>query len=300
MTQDSTRPVVVGVDGSDSADAAVALGAWEASRRHTSLRLIHAYTSAYGATAFAPYPTEYLDPIEPARELLARAVTRARERWTQLDVEGSVVAGSAAAALVEASRAASVVVVGTRGLGGFSGLLLGSVSAQLAAHCRAPLIVTRSPEVAFPADLAWAGLPVVVGVDGEHSEVALAFAFDEASARGVPLLALYAWWVLPASNLGPIEPGRFDLVAAEDEARRMLAESVAGWRDKYPDVAVHLVPGHHLNPAIALLEAGEHAGLVVVGRHGGNVLSRSLLASTGDMVLREAVCPVAVVPSLID
>jgi nucleotide-binding universal stress UspA family protein len=150
-----------------------------------------------------------------------------------------------------------------------------------------------------PADLGAgpARAPVVVGVDGvPDSAAALGFAFDEASARGVPLIATYAWWMLPPTNLGPTSPRNYDLVEAEEEARRMLAEAAAGWAQQYPDVDVRLRPEHSLNPIVGLLDLSRTAGLLVVSRHGGNALSRLLFASISDIVVREAECPVAVVP----
>jgi nucleotide-binding universal stress UspA family protein len=84
---------------------------------------------------------------------------------------------------------------------------------------------------------------------------------------------------------------------AEEEARRMLAEAIAGWAQTYPDVKVTLYPMHSLNPVVGLLDLSRSAGLLVVGRHGGNALSRLLFASIGDIAVREAQCPVAVIPS---
>ena len=85
-------------------------------------------------------------------------------------------------------------------------------------------------------------------------------------------------------------------MAAKDEARRQLSESVAGWREKYPDVPVLLMPLQAPNPYVVLIEASRDAGLLVVGRYGGNALTRLLLAAVGDVAVREAHCPVAVVP----
>jgi nucleotide-binding universal stress UspA family protein len=85
-------------------------------------------------------------------------------------------------------------------------------------------------------------------------------------------------------------------MAAEGDARRLLAEAVSGWQSQYPDVKVELRPAQAINPTLALLEESEHAGLLVVSRHGGNALTRLLLGSIGDTAVRKASCPVAVVP----
>ena len=305
------KPVVVGLDGSPPARAAFAHGAWEAHRRGVPLRLVHARTEPVyvqpGAYVMDSVAERYA--LAGGRAVLAEYELKAHMAFPHLTVTASLVPGSAAGALVEESRDATMIVVGSRGLGGFEGLLLGSVGTQLAAHSKCPVIVIRPAADDSPlaplASSRRAGnlgigpphLPVVVGVDGvPESEAALAFAFDEASARGVPLIALYAWWMLPAANLGPTNQWHYDLLEAEEEARRMLSEAAAGWREKYPEVETQLVAAHSMNPAVALLEAGCRAGLLVVSRHGGNTLTRLLAGSIGDSVVRQAACPVAVVP----
>jgi nucleotide-binding universal stress UspA family protein len=252
----------------------------------------------YSVLGFAADPAEITRATKAARELLRDAERRVRHAYPGLEVESTLVAGSPGGALVEASADASLVVVGSRGLGGFAGLLLGSVGEQLAAHSKAPVIVIRPPHDLGNLGAGPPHRPVVVGVDGiPDSDAAVAFAFDEASAQQVPLRALYAWWTLPISHLGPTDRRHYDLDQAEDEARRMLAESVAGWREKYADVAVELVPTHTLNPVVALLDASDEAGLLVVSRHGGNALSRLVFVSVADTAVRRASCPVAVVPA---
>jgi len=306
MTNDK-RGVVVGIDGSDAAQGAFAHAAWEAHRRGCVLRLVHAQRvplpvpAPYALIPIIPDQSELDQATRAATELLADYRARAQVAFPELRVECEVVTDSPAGALVAASADAQLVVVGSRGLGGFTGLLLGSVSAQLAAHSRSPVIVVRPPEDRGNLGVGPLHTPVVVGVGGvPESEAALAFAFDEASARGAPLIATYAWWMLPPNNLGPTGPRHYDLAEAEDEARRMLAEAVAGWSEQYPDVEVTLRPEHSLNPAVGLLELSRKAGLLVVSRHGGNVLSRLLFASVGDIAVREAECPVAVVPENAD
>jgi nucleotide-binding universal stress UspA family protein len=300
MSIQTTRPVVVGTDGSPEANAAVELGAWESDRRGVPLRLVHGYAVSmpYASMAIGLYPSDIGYPIEQGRAMLTEAVERVHAVYPRLTVDTAIATGSPAGALVEESRRAALVIVGSRGHGGFAGLLLGSVSAQLAAHSHSPLIVVRpSAEGEHNVTGAPPHLPVVVGVDGlPDSEGALAFGFDEAALRGVPLVALYAWWMLPWTNLGPVDLRHYDLVEAGEEARRMLAEAVAGWSDKYPDVRVELRPSHDMNPTLALLDASERAGLLVVSRHGGNALTRLVLGSVGDALVRQAPCPVAVVP----
>jgi len=285
---------VAGTDGSTQADAAVLVAAWEADRRGLPLRIVHGYVipAPYTSMGFAPVDLAY--PMAATRATLADTVTRVRDRYPDLAVETAVIAGSPAGTLVDESREASLVVVGSRGLGGFAGLLAGSVSTQLAAHAHAPLIVVRGTD----AGAAPTQRPVVVGVDGARGgDAAVGFAFEEAAARGAPLIALYAWWMLPwGANFGPIDLRYYDPTEARDEAQRMLAEAVAGWAGKYPDVPVEQRAAHDLNPTLALQDAADAAGLVVVSRHGGTTLTRLLLGSVGDALVRHAPCPVAVVP----
>jgi nucleotide-binding universal stress UspA family protein len=294
------RPVVAGVDGSSTSVAALAHASWQADRRRLPLHV----TVCYG-----PAPSAR----QEAEVLAANLAEQARIAWPRLDVSGEVVSGRAGATLVRLSEDVALMVVGARGRGGFRGLLLGSVGTQLAAHSVSPVIVMRPtngqedrgvdaelPIGAFGAVPASA--PVVVGIDGvPDSDAAIEFAADEASARDAPLVVLYAWWMMPVSRLGSgRQPGQplpqADLGAAEEEVRRMLAEATAGVRNRYPDLAMELRPTHALNPAAALLDASANAGLLVVSRHGGTTLTRRLFSSIGDVAVRHAACPVAVVP----
>lgn len=292
-------PVVVGYDGSTSSQAAIAHGAWEAHRRGVPLHLLHAYRvqAPYGLLGLVPDPSFTDQELTHLRALLTQQEQTIHTTFPDLTVEISLSAGSAAGALVDASREASLVVVGCRGLGGFTGLLLGSVGTALAAHSHAPVMVIRPPEATGYLGSGPPHAPVVVGVDGvPESEGALGFAFEQAAARDVTLIALYAWWMGPAPTLVPHERRQYNLVEAEEEARRQLAEATAGWRTQYPDVKVELRAARAINPTVALLGESVEAGLLVVSRHGGNALTRLILGSIGDIVVRRALCPVAVVP----
>lgn len=296
------QSVLVGVDGSAHSDAALSLAAWEADRRHGELLIAHGYQFQvpYASISFAPYPVNVANPLTELRELLANTSERVLQVYPKLAVRTALVAGSAAGALVELSRSTDLVVVGARGAGGFTGLLAGSVATQLAAHSQAPTIVVRPPHAAASlADPPIRG-PVVVGVDGTPEAVdVVGFAFDEASARGVPLIAVYAWWMLPTGNLGPTTLRHYDEREAQEEARRLLAESVAGWADKYPEVPFEQRATFSANPAAELLDLTEDAGLLVVGTHGGNALTRFVIGSVSDALVRHAACPIAVVPSAV-
>ncbi len=300
--QAATAPVIVGVDSSATSTAAVRIGAWEARRRRAPLLLVHGYLDEmpYASYGWAVYPSLYQTARDSARGMLTDVELRTRADHPGLQVRSALVAGGGASALVELSHTASLVVVGSRGSGGFAGLLLGSVSAQVAMHGHAPVIVVRPPAADVPANNVGATVPgdgpIVVGVDGSsENAAAIGFAFDEANARSVPLVGLYSWWTLPTANLGPTDSLHYDPVAAKDEAERMLSEALAGWSEKYSDVPVRRVAVHDINPAWALIDASRQAALVVVGSRGRGGFASLLLGSVSQTVLSNAHCPVAVV-----
>jgi nucleotide-binding universal stress UspA family protein len=183
-------------------------------------------------------------------------------------------------------------VLGTRGLGGFTGLLVGSTSVALASHGHCPVVVVRSRAAGQPPP---AEGPVAVGVDGTPAgEAAIAFAYEEASARGVGLVALHAW---PESVLeAALDVGAttLDFEPAQQQAYEILAERLAGWLEKYPDVQVAREVVRD-RPATALLRVAQPAQLLVVGSHGRGGFRGLLLGSTSQHLLHHAPCPVAVV-----
>jgi len=288
-----TGPVVAGIDGSVHGLAVAEAAAGQAIRHGRALRLVHGFNQVILYAAFG-YPIDGLQAealVELANTMLEETATTVRLGHPDLQVQTELVASGAAAALIEASRTASLVVVGNRGHGGFAGLLLGSISSQVIAHAHGPVLVTRPAATGDgPAG------PVVVGLDGSaESSAALGFAFDEASIRGVPLVALYVWQALPPENLGPIRPWHYDPDEAAEEARRLLAEQIAGWREKYPDVTVEQRAQFGYHPAEALIEASHTAGVVVVGSRGRGGFSGLLLGSVSRTVAESADSPVAVI-----
>jgi nucleotide-binding universal stress UspA family protein len=288
MTHISVAPVVVGVDGSADAGLAVDLAAWEADRRHATLRLVCAVRPVY---AYGMVSTGYdLDrQVRDLDNLLTGVSARVAGRYPDLPVATAVVQGVPASVLVDESRTAQLVVVGSRGLGGFASLLVGSVSAQVAAHAKAPVIVVRPPAVPGGRDIPGAG-PVVVGVDGSTgSAAAVEFAFEEAAARGNGLIAVYAWGDMP------YDVGTTDRRVEQDVADTALAEALAGWRDKYPTVPVQHRAIYSLVPVHTILDQSAGAGLIVVGPRGRGGFSGLLLGSVGDGLVRHATAPIAVV-----
>jgi nucleotide-binding universal stress UspA family protein len=284
MISTNIAPVVAGVEGSEDARLAVDLAAWEADRRHVPLRLVCGFqpVQVYGMVAVG-YDLEV--QVRELRDMLSKEAARITQRYPDLTVATEVIRGLPSGVLVDESASASLVVVGSRGLGGFATLLAGSVSAQVAAHAKAPVIVVRPPAAHLPG----AG-PVVVGVDGSTgSAAAVEFAFEEAAARGTGLIAVYAWGILPKGA------GDDDPFQEQQAAETALAEALAGWQDKYPDVHVQRRAIHSLVPVHTILDESQDASLIVVGPRGRGGFAGLLLGSVGDELVRHASAPVAVV-----
>jgi nucleotide-binding universal stress UspA family protein len=289
---DARGRIVAGVDGSECALTAVRWAAAEAVRRHLPLRLVAAHLWPVGG--FAGDPGLGVDPRAVLRETvhghLAVAAVEAAVA-PGLVVEQADVEGDPAAVLEAESQRAELVVLGDRGLGGFTGLLVGSVAVALSARAACPVVVVRGietdPAVPRPE-------PVVVGVDGSPgSAVAVAFAVDEAVLRGVPLVAVHAWRdVLVDAMMAPL----VDWDAVESEEREVLAERLAGIRTEQPDLVVRKLVVRD-RPARALIEESRTAQLVVVGSRGRGGVQGLLLGSVSQQLLHHAHCPVAVVRS---
>jgi nucleotide-binding universal stress UspA family protein len=281
-------PIIVGVDGSVSARQAVLWAAREAAHRKAPLRLVHATVAIGGYTPVA-LPQEVYDALAgEGRESLRQATELVRDLTPGVDVSTDLRTGSPAQILVAESRAARMLVLGSRGLGGFTGMLVGSVAVALAAHGHCPIVVVRGEHTTDTGSR-----PVVVGIDGSPaSEAAIGFAFEQASWLGVLLVALHTWSdTIPASTLPNV---MVDWKSVEEEEQRVLAERLAGWQEKYPDVSVQRVftPGR---PAHSLLVQTREAQLVVVGSRGRGGVKGMLLGSTSQALLHHSACPVAVV-----
>lgn len=285
------HPIVVGVDGSESALAAVRWAAGEAARRGLELRLVHVYSTPVGLPGGIIEPGAVLDAMRrQGKEWLDEAWQAAHDVSDALRTSLVLSAASVVPAMVKESRAAAMVVLGTRGLGGFTGLLIGSTAVLLAGRAHCPMVVVRGEETT--------GGPVVVGVDGlPTSEEAVAFAFAEASLHGTELVAVHTWADALADTvlLGHPEPADFE--PAQQRAYETLGERLAGWQEKYPDVRVRreVVRDH---PSRALLRYADGARLVVVGTRGRGGFTGLVLGSTGQHLLHHAPCPVAVVRSV--
>ncbi|GAA1422448.1 universal stress protein [Streptomyces thermospinosisporus] len=284
--------VVVGVDGSASSLAAVEVAAREARLRGAGLRVVHAF---FWPALHVPVGPSPFGPAEGglqnmAERLLSEAVQRAKAAEPELDVTDVLVTGEPLTVLEAQSRAAELVVVGTRGMGGFVGLLVGSTAVHLAAHGQCPVLVVRkepNPDG-----------PIVLGVDGSPAgQRAIEFAFTEAELRGAPLLALHVWstWTaaLPPPPT-PAAPYANEPEALREEEEQLLSQALAGHQEKHPDVPVErkVVRG---GVRESLIEASRDARMLVVGARGRGGFTGLLLGSVSQAMLHHAYCPVAVV-----
>lgn len=284
--------VVVGYDGSESSQTAVEWAANEALARDAELLLLAAITVPMSASPMSfgvVSPGSIDDMLARVAEHATKAAEAAAAAHPGLVAHARSVLGGASAALVEASESADVVVVGSRGMGGFKGLLVGSVGVQVAEHAKCPAVVIRR-EAASTADR------VVVGIDGSPLSLAAAdFAMQTASRRGWSVLAVHSWDIPTYDTLSsPIGPSQVEIDNLIEGERVATSESLAGLRERYPDVAleVEVAKGP---PARILLEAAEGAALLVLGTRGRGEFTGALLGSTSQSVLHRAEVPVAVV-----
>jgi nucleotide-binding universal stress UspA family protein len=279
--------VVVGVDGSDSALRAVRWAADEAARRRAPLRLVTAFGWTDDVTVGLPgLGTRYRDVLlDQSRRALATAVATVREGRPELALSQELRMGYPIAILAEEARTAQLLVVGDRGLNRVEGLLVGSVGVAMAAHAACPVVVVRGAE---PIEST---RPVVVGVDcSPVSEAAIAFAFQAAAERSAPLIAVHTWWDTVLDQSPAV------LFRDEDQvyAQEQLAQWLAGWPEKYPQVVLIREVARD-RPVHLLLERSRDAQLVVVGSHGRGEFAGLVLGSVSNALVHKAGCPVAIV-----
>ena len=291
-TAASTHPIVVGIDGSPVSKVAVDWAAHTAALREVPLKLVHVLNPPV-VMAFpeVPMPSGYLQwQEEEGRKLLAVAITTAQEAallvGNPIEVTSEMVSGTSVPALVEESGGAQMIVVGCRGRGALARGLLGSVSTGLVhhSHCPVAVIHDEDPLIPHPSKAS-----VVVGVDGSPaSERAVEIAFQEASFRGVDLVAVHAW-----SDTGVFEFPGVDWSVLQSGAEETLSERLAGWQEHYPDVPVRRVVVAD-RPAHQLLELAKSAQLLVVGSHGRGGFAGMVLGSVSTAVVHAARMPVIV------
>ncbi|GAB2668954.1 universal stress protein [Saccharopolyspora gloriosae] len=264
--------IVVGVDGSEQSIAALSWAAVEAGRRRTDR--VHAFV-------INDFPAQ----DDQAWKMLETIAGRVRADNPSITISEVVTRGRPAAALIDMSWRTQLIVVGARGRNTAVGTLLGSVSTKVATHAHCPVAVVREPRTEGP---------VYVGVDSSpHSQDALEFAFAAAAARRSELVALQIWDV-PGPDISIVPPLPDEIALAEADAQRSIAEQLAGWSERYPEVSL-VKAGQRGHPVIGLTERAREAQLLVVGHRGRGGFAGLLLGSVAAGVLQHARCPVAVV-----
>ncbi|HLV71844.1 MAG TPA: universal stress protein [Vulgatibacteraceae bacterium] len=271
-------PIIVGIDGSAHAWRALDWAADHAVRRGLPVVLVH------GSRALEPggaIPDDALRRLVAERQaLLDEARQYALKLHPGLDIETRLAETDPGSALVDGSEEAALIAVGSRGQGGFEGLLFGSVGLHVAARARCPVMVVTRPS-SYPSD---APSQVVLGVKGEPGEdAAVRWAFAEADSRGAGVVALHAVG-------GEFSPRQRVIESME------LSAAVAGMTEDFPDVTVQPVVSDRTAQQ-ALVEASENAALVVVGARPRRSLIGMALGRVNHAVLHHSRCPVVLVPT---
>ncbi len=282
--------ILVAVDGSPASQCAIDWAARDAAMRNVALTIVHVVRPVgltspplAASTAFARWQ------VEQGQQVLEDAVEVARTSVPDgklVRVENEMVFSPVVPALVNLSKDAQLIVVGSRGQGPITRTLLGSVSSGLIrhAHCPVAVIHDEDPMMPHPGEA-----PVLVGIDGSPaSERAIAIAFGEASRRGVDVVALHVWSDVEVNDFPAI-----DWPAMKPAAEEILAERLAGWQERYLDVTVRrVVECDH--PTYHLIRQSEAAQLTVVGSHGRGGFAGLLLGSVSTAVAHSARMPVIV------
>ncbi|WP_448854377.1 universal stress protein [Corynebacterium frankenforstense] len=287
--------IVVAVDGSKASHVAVRWAANTAMKRGVPLRLASSYTMPQYLYAEGMVPpqelfddlqAETMEKIDEAREIAHQAAP-------DIKIGHTVAEGSPIDMLLEMSKSVTMIVMGSRGLGGLSGMVMGSVSAAVVSHASCPVVVVREDN---NVDETTKYGPVVVGVDGsEVSQKATEFAFTEADARGAELVAVHTWMDMQVqASLAGLSAAQQQWEEIEGEQKQLLDERLADLVAKYPKVDVKKLITRD-RPIRALVDAAEGAQLLVVGSHGRGGFKGMLLGSTSRALLQSAPCPMMVV-----
>lgn len=276
--------VVVGLDGSPSAERALEWAIDQALLESRQLTLAHGVDPS-GSVWVDPAAIDHRAVLEAlqadAEVMLDHAREQVARRAPDLVVHQVIRMSDARVTLLELSGEAAMVVVGSRGRGPIKTLLLGSVSLAVSREALCPVVVLR------PGHPGVVRNGVLVGADGtDRSLATLEFAYRQASLHRLPLTIMHCFWdARPATEGEPVA----------GDVRLVLAESLAGLGEKFPDVRARteLVRGMADE---RLVRASQRMDLVVVGAHHGGTLTTLLYGSIANAVLEHATCPVAIVP----
>jgi nucleotide-binding universal stress UspA family protein len=287
------RPIIVGYDGSEQSDVALRWALDEGVRRSAPVAITHVLTPDEGRSGV--HPGRGTGRSEQQARSAIERIAREAYDWGRLGIEvtGDVVDGPVAHALCELSRRASMVVVGARGLGGFSGLQIGSICLKAAAYAHCPVAVVRG-DLHVPDHR-----PVAVGVDDSaQGRLAVSLAFEEAALRDVALVAVRGWgprlpWHSVDRRLAP------PIEARSTVERHLVNEVVASWRERYPDVEV-TTRLECVTAAHALTVASRDAQLMVIGSRGSGGFADLALGSVSQQLLHHSLCSMIVVRGLVE
>ena len=290
-----TREIIVAVDGSKASDAAVKWAANTATKRGEPLKLVSSYSVPQFLYAEGMVPpqelyddleTEVLEKIEQARQIC-------KDFNPELVVSHHVQDGNPIDMLLDMAKNARMLVMGSRGLGGLSGMVMGSVSAAVVSHATCPVVVVREDSTVFEETKYG---PVVVGVDGsEISQKAIELAFVEAQARGAVLRAVHTWIdVHVQTSLAGLNAAEKEWAQVEKEQHELFRKNIAPFVEWFPDVEIEPIVTRD-RPVRALADAAIDAQLLVVGSHGRGGFRGMLLGSTSRALLQSAPCPLMVV-----
>ncbi|WP_328500531.1 universal stress protein [Streptomyces sp. NBC_00457] len=296
------QPVIAGVDGSAESLAAAEWAAREALRRERPLRLVHVWNwhPRQAGSEMANAAQRHL-----ARRSLRQAEERVRAACPGVRVEDEQMEGPATPALLKAAEGADLLVLGSRGLSGFTGFLVGSVALGVVAKASRPVVLIRAgdepedehlPAVDGSASTRTGYRDVVLGLDlGDPCDEVIEFGFQEARLRRARLRVVHAWQPPSAISLGPGDIALVDDPYRGEEWQGFLSAVLQVWRDKYPDVeVVECVPKD--KATTALVRAASGASLLVVGHR---LAERPVGPRTGPVThaaIHHVGCPVAVVP----
>ncbi|MFM9632603.1 MULTISPECIES: universal stress protein [Streptomyces] len=294
--------VVVGLDGSAESRAAAEWAAREAKRRYLPLKLVHVWEAVPEPIALALLLGAETQS-EGWGEIPREAAEELRLRHPGLDVTADQVPGRPAEVLTQAAKDAELLVLGSRGMSGIGGFLVGSVGQTVVTHAEQPVVLVRAGEQAAdghamdPSATLSAGDssgPVVLGLDTDHpDDTLLAFAFEAAARRVTPLRVVHAWTLPPYFAYGLPADLELNAVLGKRDAVA-LAEVLHRWKERYPAVKV-VEESCAGNPAIQLVDASREASLVVVGRRVRRGPLGAHIGPVTHAVLHHATAPVAVV-----
>lgn len=297
MSQPPQAPhgrVIVGFDGSAHAERALDRAADEARRRGAALEILTGW----------PWPKHPLPDYgiqddegkllySSARRMMDTAVARARSRAPDTIMIPSLTTESAAEALLRCGRTASLTVLGTRGHGGFTGLLLGSVSLRVAAHCTSPLMVVRGN-----LERVHGTVVLALASDTDPDAKALRFAFDEAARREAELQVLHAWQ-FPAPHGEQVRPSQLgwgDVTALRKAAEAVPQYAISALAQEYPDVRTSALAVCQ-NPAQAIVDTSREADVVILAAHRRPRPFGLQLGPVTHAALHHAHCPVVLIPT---